>query len=133
MSGTDSAFASPARVRYGDAMGVIDKYQFESRGAVGCTNSDYSLQRTSCCQSYAAEDDELSDLYFDPADLSHRVSLLHSPRCPFCGAAQWELIEVQEFAEVPAAWRWACAPKYRLRPVGQPDHLLGVAQRRALR
>jgi hypothetical protein len=98
-------------------MGVIDKYRFEERGGGGCSNSDYHLHRTTCCGGYCVEDDELSDLYLDPADLSRWVSLLRersdtSPfPCPLCGAAEWELVEVQELADVPDEWRWACHPR----------------------
>jgi hypothetical protein len=98
-------------------MGVIDKYRFENQGGGGCSNLDYRLHRTSCCGRYCVEDYELSDLYLDSADLSRRVSLLRhrsdtSPfLCPMCWAADWDLAEVQELAEVPEEWRWACHPR----------------------
>src|SRR5690348_10324259 len=98
-------------------MGVIDKYRFEERSRAGCSNSDYRLHRTTCCGGFCVEDDELSDLYLDPADLSRRVSLLRersdtSPfLCPLCGAAEWDLAEVRELADVPEEWRWACHPR----------------------
>jgi hypothetical protein len=68
-------------------------------------------------RGYCVEDDELSDLYFVPAYLSRRVSLLRdrsdaSPfLCPLCGAAEWDLVEVQELADAPVEWRWACHPR----------------------
>ncbi len=98
-------------------MGVIDKYRFEKRGGAGCSNSDYRLHRTTCCGGYCVEDDELSDLYLDPADLSRRVSLLRDRAdtgpfpCPLCGTAEWDLAEVEELAGVPEEWRWACHPR----------------------
>ena len=95
-------------------MSVIDKYEFESRGASGCSNSDYHLHRTTCCGRFCVEDDELSDLYLDPSDLSKHISLLRVPTdtnpfpCPFCGGINWELVEVAELSAVPEPWRWAC-------------------------
>ena len=95
-------------------MGIINKYQFEALSGGGCSNSDYRLHRTTCCGTYCVEDDELSDLYLDSADLSRRVSLLQersdtSPfPCPLCGATSWNLDEVRELADVPNEWRWAC-------------------------
>jgi hypothetical protein len=89
-------------------MGVIDKYRFESHGASGCSNSAYHLDRTTCCGGYCVEDDELHGLYFDPADLTRHIDLWDTKPCPLCGAVEWELVEVSELADVPAAWRWAC-------------------------
>src|SRR5438094_899031 len=95
-------------------MGVIDKWRFEARGSHGCSNSDYRLHRTICCGSYAVEDVELLDLYIDAADLNKSVFLGYSPRhgespprCPFCGAEEWDLAEVEAVSDVPEAWRWA--------------------------
>jgi hypothetical protein len=95
-------------------MGVIDKYLFEQRSHGGCGDSDYLLQRTSCCGGHSVEDIELSDLYFDAADLTKRVSLLRKQsdteafRCPLCGAVEWDLAEVRDLADVPEEWLWAC-------------------------
>ncbi len=93
-------------------MGIIDKYRFEHQGNFGCSNSDYHLRRTTCCESYCVEDDELSDLYLDPSDLSKRISLLttnYPVPCPFCGSLQWDLAdEVLDFGMVPDNWKWAC-------------------------
>ena len=93
-------------------MGVIDKYRFESRGRVGCSNSDYRLHRTTCCGGFCAEDDELLTLYFDPEDLGRRTDLWDPPKpCPLCSAAEYDLAEVTELADVPESWRWACWPR----------------------
>lgn len=95
-------------------MGLIDKYRFEKRGGVGCSNSDYRLLYTTCCGGYCVTDDELSDLYLDPGDLSRHVSLLQDRSdtrpfpCPLCAATEWDLVEVQELADVPENWQWAC-------------------------
>jgi hypothetical protein len=96
------------------SMGIVDKYRFEKRSGGGCSNSDYKLHQSTCCGGYFIEDDELSDLYFDPTDISRRVSLLREPTdprpfpCPLCGAVEWNLVEVQDLDEVPDQWRWAC-------------------------
>jgi hypothetical protein len=96
---------------------VIDKNRFEQRGGGGCSNADYHLHQTTCCGAYCVEDDELSDLYLDGADLSRRVSLLREQLdtslfpCPLCGTVEWDLVEVQGLADVPDEWRWACHPK----------------------
>lgn len=93
-------------------MGIIDKYKFEHRGGVGCSNSDYHLRQTTCCKAYCVEDDELSDLYLDASDLSRRVSLLTPDcpdACPYCGSLQWDLTsEVLDLELIPEDWRWAC-------------------------
>lgn len=94
-------------------MSVIDKVRFETRGARGCSNSDYRLCQATCCGRYCVEDEELGDLYLDPADLGRTVSLLGAqgdlpPPCPMCGAPEWDLTEVRELPDVPASWTWAC-------------------------
>jgi hypothetical protein len=93
---------------------LLDKWKFEARGGNGCSNSDYRLKRTTCCGSYAVEDTELVQLYIDPTDLNKSMDLGYSPhhcesppRCPFCGANDWDMVEVTSAAEVPEAWRWA--------------------------
>ena len=92
---------------------VLDKWKFEARGGHGCSNSDYRLQRTTCCGSFAVEDTELQDLYIDPNDLDKSVMLMYDPRsekppvCPFCGTNQWDMVEVTSAADVPEEWRWA--------------------------
>ena len=91
-------------------MSLIDNYAFESRSRSGCSNSDYQLCRTECCGRYGVEDDELLDFYFDPTDLSRHVFLEKGTPCPFCGAQAWGRIEIDDFAEMPAEWRWA-APR----------------------
>src|SRR3569833_10884 len=94
-------------------MCLIDKRRFDDRGGHGCSNSAYRLQRTTCCNSCAVEDYELNDLYTDPGDLTQSVTLLYDPRsdvpppCPFCGAREWALVEVEADSDVPESWRWA--------------------------
>ena len=96
-------------------MSLIDKSRFESRGGNGCGSSDYRLQRTTCCGSFAVEDVELQDLYIDPDDLRKTMMLLYDPgadappSCPFCNAEDWDMIEVSDPAAVPLAWQWAVA------------------------
>lgn len=98
-------------------MAVIERFRFESRGAFGCSNSDYHLQRLTCCGTFVVEDYELSDLYFDPGDLSKRISLLRNSDdtaplvCPVCDAEEWDLVEVEGLSDVPEPWRWACRPQ----------------------
>ena len=55
---------------------VIGKSNCESRGGHGCSNSAYILHRTTCCNSYCVEDEELLDLYIDPNDLSRTLHLV---------------------------------------------------------
>ena len=88
-------------------MGVIDKYRFETRGGQGCSNSDYKLNRVTCCGEYCVEDDELLDLYLDPNDLSRTFQLYVDAPCPFCGATTWDYNEVEELNDVPPSWQWA--------------------------
>jgi hypothetical protein len=94
-----------------ETMGTIDKVRFERRGARGCSNSDYDICQTTCCDVWCVEDDELSDLYVDPADLSAVIGLYGEDvlRCPFCRSATWDLRRVVDLASVPEDWRWALA------------------------
>lgn len=89
-------------------MRVLDKYRFESFGDVGCSNSDYRLHRATCCCSYFVEDVELLDLYLDPNNLSNRVDGVYGIPCPLCGLSKWESVVVENLADVPLEWRWAC-------------------------
>jgi hypothetical protein len=92
-------------------MGNIDNVTFERRGARGCSNSDYNLCRTTCCDSWGVEDNELSDLYLNGADTSKVISLLVAPGqhivCPYCGSERWALRPVTSDEAVPHEWRWA--------------------------
>ena len=88
-------------------MGVIDKYRFEHRGGHGCSNSDYVLHRTTCCGSFCVEDNELLDLYIDPADLGKATQLYNESPCPFCDSVDWNLSEITELSGVPHDWCWA--------------------------
>ena len=103
---------------------LVNKWRFERRGGHGCSNSDYRLQRTTCCGAFGVEDAELQDLYTDPRDLTRSVLLTYDPRsepppaCPFCNAATWETVEVTDAAAVPADWRWATE---RGRSPGDPS------------
>jgi hypothetical protein len=95
------------------ARSIIDKWRFEQRGGHGCSNSDYRLRRTTCCNSFAIEDTEIQDLYIDARDLRRSITLTYDPRsehppiCPFCFAKQWALVEVNDEKHVPEEWRWA--------------------------
>ena len=94
-------------------MFTVDKYNFEKRGATGCSNSDYRVAVLTCCGRQVVEDDELSDLYFNPADLSKKVSLLRTrdvtpDACPLCRSTDWDLVPLDNLGEVSEEWRWAC-------------------------
>jgi hypothetical protein len=91
-------------------MSLIDKHTFERRSRSGCSNSDYQLCRTDCCGRFGVEDDELLDFYFDPSDLSQHVFMERGTPCPFCSAKNWGFEEIDDFAEMPAEWRWAAPP-----------------------
>ena len=94
-------------------MSVIDKARFEARGGNGCSTSHYVLQPTTCCGSFAVGDTELQDLYIDPRDLRKTLMLFYDPgvdcppACPFCNAEDWDLIEIEDVADVPLPWHWA--------------------------
>jgi hypothetical protein len=95
-------------------MFTLDKYEFEKRGARGCSDSAYRLVVLTCCERQVVEDVELSDLYFDATDLSRRVSLLRStdePQrpCPLCRAANWASNPIDDVASAVVEWRWACS------------------------
>ena len=94
-------------------MFFLEQDAFEKAGASGCSNSAYRVATLTCCDRQVVEDDELSDLYFDPTDLSRKVSLLGTrdepPRaCPLCRATDWDLVPIDDVADVADEWRWAC-------------------------
>jgi hypothetical protein len=91
----------------------LEQHVFEKAGASGCSNSTYRVVTLTCCNRQVVEDDELSDLYFDPTALSRKVSLLRTRdapplACPLCGATRWDLVPVEDVADVSGEWRWAC-------------------------
>ena len=88
-------------------MGSIDKIEFESRGARGCTNSDYNVAKTICCKSYVVEDDELNDVYFDPIDLEKVIDVTYSGNCPLCGNPVWDYCQVANWPQENTGWEWA--------------------------
>ncbi len=97
-------------------MSVIDHYKVYKGGTVGCPESYFLLMRTTCCDKQCVEDDELCELYIDPADLSHPISLLHGKdepgiSCPFCSAEDWDLDEITELNRVSPEWRWAAVER----------------------
>ena len=94
-------------------MFTLEKQILEKRGARGCSNSSYRLVALTCCGRQVVEDDELSDLYIDPADLSKNVTLLktadsEATECPLCGAATWDFVVVDDVSEASLEWNWAC-------------------------
>lgn len=92
-------------------MSLIDKYTFETRSRCGCSNSDYQLCRTDCCGRFGVVDNELLVLYFDPTDLTRQVFLfVYDISCPFCGKQDWDFIQIDDFKEMPAEWKWT-APR----------------------
>lgn len=81
---------------------------FESRGAHGCSNSDYTFALTTCCERVGVVDDELSDFYWSSDTPSSSLSLFDEPSCPFCGASTWSYHPIEDLEHVPEHWRWAC-------------------------
>lgn len=81
---------------------------FESRGAHGCSNSDYTFALTTCCERVGVVDDELSDFYWSSDTPSNSVSLFDEPSCPFCSASAWSIRPIDDLEHVPEHWRWAC-------------------------
>jgi hypothetical protein len=100
----------------GRIMSLIDKHTFEAASHSGCSNSDYQLCRTDCCGRFGIEDDELLDFYFDPTDFSRHIFLERGAVCPFCGVKDFQLQEIDDFAEMPAEWRWA-APRDLIKKI----------------
>ena len=94
-------------------MFTIDKHVFEKAGAIGCSDSSYRVVIVKCCGRQVVEDEELSELYFDPTDLSRKLSLLgahgeNQLRCPLCRATDWSLAPVDDVVDVSEEWRWTC-------------------------
>src|SRR4051794_14865342 len=84
-------------------MVTLESKVLEKRGARGCSNSDYRVALLTCCDRQVVEDQELSDLYFDPTDLSRKVSLLGPPGaapepCPLCRARDWDFVLVDNLS-----------------------------------
>ncbi len=88
-------------------MGTIDKNIIEKAGARGCDNSDYNIVRTTCCNSYLVEDDELNEVYFDPEDLRKVIDVTYSGECPVCGSSSWDYKQLNEWPKEKTKWQWA--------------------------
>lgn len=94
-------------------MSLIDHWIFTKRLGGAHGEAGYVLKRTTCCGSVAVEEVELSELYTNPEDLTVGISLLYDPRveqpprCPFCGATEWDLVEIEDVSDVPESWQWA--------------------------
>ena len=107
-------FAAEFQYRWaGERMFTLERHLFEKAGAAGCSDSSYRVVTLTCCDRQVVEDEELSDLYFDPGDLSRTLSLLGAPSeierpCPLCLATAWDLTPVHDVADVSVEWRWAC-------------------------
>jgi hypothetical protein len=86
---------------------LIDKALFEARSGGGCSNSAYTLVRTTCCRNFAVEDDELLNLYYDPHDLTRIARLYRNQNCPFCGSGKWDFEEIEAAELLPSIWAWA--------------------------
>ncbi|MBK8173003.1 MAG: hypothetical protein IPK60_22085 [Sandaracinaceae bacterium] len=81
---------------------LVNKLAFEQRSRAGCSNSSYVFVRCSACSFYYVYDEELEELYFDPAKLTKwSASISQSAPCAGCGAASWKLIAATE-VELPA-------------------------------
>lgn len=89
-------------------MGNVDKASFEARGAHGVADSEYRFVMTTCCERVGIVDDELAEFYFDPEKPARSLSLVGDVECPFCEATTWSLHRIDELAQVPEHWRWAC-------------------------
>lgn len=55
----------------------IDKFKFEKNNKlVGCSNSAYTINTTTCCDNYCVYDEELDRLFYNPKDLSQSIFFL---------------------------------------------------------
>jgi hypothetical protein len=88
-------------------LGTIDKYLFEKAGARGCSDSDYNLVQTDCCQSILVEDNELLDVYSNSSDLSLVKPLNELPTCPICAASTRQYFTLAEWPRTRTNWQWA--------------------------
>lgn len=93
-------------------MFTLDHQALKKAGASGFSNSSYRAVTLTCCDRQAVEDVELSDLYFDATDVTRKISLLRAPdeapqACPLCGATDWDLVPLDDVAELSQEWQWA--------------------------
>ena len=90
-------------------MGTISNRALEESGAKGCSNSDYNICKTSCCNSYLVSDDELHDVYYDPKDLSKCLKVWQQDKCPICHAEEWTYLIDSGYQKENTGWQWAYA------------------------
>lgn len=88
-------------------MGTIDNHIFEKAGAKGCSDSDFNIVKTTCCNTYLVEDGELNEIYFDPADLRKSVDIIYLCGCPMCGSKLWNYYKFAEWPTEKTVWQWA--------------------------
>ncbi len=105
-------------------MSLVDKLTFESRGARGCSDSNYAFGMTTCCERVGIVDHELDEFYWSSDTPSSSLSLLEGAACPFCGASRWDLHDIVHLDQVPEHWRWACTSEprpgsRRVRPLSE--------------
>jgi hypothetical protein len=94
------------------SISVLDHHRFKERGAYDCGNSHFVLKAVTCCGRQCVEDEELTELFIDPFDLSKTFSLhLSSPYeqlpCPFCGSVEWDLVLIDDVLAIAPEWKWA--------------------------
>ncbi len=114
-------------VAHSPRVGTIDDIAFRSAGSRGCSNSDFNLCRTTCCEAWCVTDEELHDLYIDGGDLSKVVAMIgeSAAACPLCGARDWDHRDVEELKGVPDTWRWALSVATRRVDGGNFDDFDG--------
>lgn len=88
-------------------MSTIDKNIFEKSGARGCSNSDYNIVKTTCCNTYFVEDAELNDIYFNPATLKKVIDITYANSCPVCESHVWDYSQLVELPRERTDWQWA--------------------------
>lgn len=98
---------SSVEAYYPDIMGTINSEILKSWGARGCSNSDYNLVETTCCNACLVEDWELNDLYKDPLDPSAVLSVWELAACPVCEAQEWDYAPLEEWPGRDTGWLWA--------------------------
>jgi len=80
-------------------MYIIDTYKFAKNTKYSCSNSDFVLSKTLCCNNYIVVDDELLDIYYNANNLNVIINSNQNSSCPFCKSKELTYKELESIDE----------------------------------
>ncbi len=85
------------------------------RGGNLCGEDRFSIEQCAACQGQYLFNAELSDVYYDPEDLSRhyfKIAGIDLPPCRYCGTLSWDFgAAVGPSTAQTGPWAWALASR----------------------